>query len=34
MPKTKELNVLKINKLWVNLSTVVLELLLDAFYGR
>lgn len=34
MPKTKELNVLKINKLWVNLSTIVLELLLGAFYFR
>lgn len=32
MPKTKELNVLKINKLWVNLSIVVLDVLLGAFY--
>lgn len=34
MPKTKELNVLKINKLWVNLSIVVLGVLLGAFYFR
>lgn len=32
MPKTKELNVLKINKLWLNLKIVVLGVLLDAFY--
>lgn len=34
MPKTKELNVLKINKLWVNLRIVVLGVLLGAFYFR
>lgn len=34
MPKTKELNVLKINKLWVNLSIIALGLLLGAFYSR
>ena len=32
MPKTKELNVLKINELWLHLRIVVLGVLLDAFY--